>query len=160
MKFTTREDIEAPVEEVFAAFADTGGWERALLRRGAEVSRTDRLTQFGPGMSWLLAFVWRGRMRKLTVRLDQVDAPHQLAFVITGNAIDARAVLDFVPLSARRARVALALDVKPRNLAARVFLQSLKLARAKVNGKFRARFAALCAEVEARLNPGLKMARR
>ena len=39
-------------------------------------------------------------------------------------------------------------------------LQSLKLARAKVNGKYRARFAALCAEVEARLNPGLKMARR
>jgi len=83
-----------------------------------------------------------------------------IALVLEGNAIDARAVLDFVPLSARRARVALALDVKPRNLAARVFLQSLKLARAKVNGKFRARFAALCAEVEARLNPSLKMARR
>lgn len=159
MKFTTHEDIEAPLEAVYKAFTDSDGWERAVLRRGAEVSRTDKLTAFGIGMGWLVGFVWRGRPRKLTIRVDQVEAPQQVGLTVVGSSIDAKVNFDFVPLSAKRTRVAASADVKPRNLAARVFLQSLKLAKGKADARFRTRFAALCAEVEARLSPDAHLRR-
>ena len=150
MKLSTREDIEAPLAFVFDTFADTESWERAALRRGAEVTRTDRLQGFGPGMAWSLGFSWRGKARRVSVKLVSVDAPNGLVFQGFGTSVDATISLDFVELSARRTRITVGAEIKPRNLAARVFLQSLKLARGKVEQKYAARIGALCNEVEER----------
>ena len=54
MKLSGRTDIQAPVEFVFDAISDFDFWERAALRRGAEVTRTDKLRQPAPGMSWMI----------------------------------------------------------------------------------------------------------
>ena len=43
MKLSTRDDIEAPLSFVFDSFADTESWERAAMRRGAEVTRTAKV---------------------------------------------------------------------------------------------------------------------
>jgi len=51
LKLAAKYDVEAPVEFVFAQLIDFEGWERAAMRRGADVSRTDKLTKAGPGMS-------------------------------------------------------------------------------------------------------------
>ena len=51
MRFTTKQDIEAPLDFVYRTMTDFEGWERAAMRRGAEVERTDKLTRVGPGMS-------------------------------------------------------------------------------------------------------------
>ena len=61
MKLSGRTDVQAPVEFVFDAISDFDFWERAALRRGAEVTRTDKLRQPAPGMSWMIRFGWRGR---------------------------------------------------------------------------------------------------
>ena len=53
MKLATREDIDAPIEAVFEQLSDFDGFERAALRRGAEVRahrRADR--HVGAGMAW------------------------------------------------------------------------------------------------------------
>ncbi|WP_151717330.1 SRPBCC family protein [Gemmobacter serpentinus] len=150
MKLSTREDIEAPLAFVFDSFADTEGWERAALRRGAEVTRTDRLQGFGPGMAWNVGFLYRGKMRRISVKLAAVDKPNALTFQGFGKMVDAEVKVDFVEMSARRTRVTLGVEVKPRNLAARVFLQSMKLARGKIDRKFEARVGALCNEIEER----------
>ena len=48
MKFSTREDIEAPIAYVFDRVADFPAYERRALRQGAEVScRTDGAAQVG-----------------------------------------------------------------------------------------------------------------
>ena len=65
MKLSTRQDIEAPLADVYAAFADVEGWERAALRRGAEVTRRDNLRGLAVGMGWLAAFIYRGKARKI-----------------------------------------------------------------------------------------------
>ena len=150
MKLSTREDIEAPLAFVFDTFADTEGWERAALRRGAEVTRTDRVQGFGPGMAWNLGFSWRGKARRVSLKLVSVDAPNSLGFQAFGASVDAHITLEFVELSARRTRITVGAVAKPRNLAARVFLQSLKLARGKIDQKFSARIGTLCNEVEER----------
>ena len=52
MKFSTKEDIEAPIEDAFALFVDFDQFERSALRRGGQVRRTDSLKSKGVGMSW------------------------------------------------------------------------------------------------------------
>ena len=49
MKLSSRQDIEAPVAFVFDALNDFQAWERAALRRGAEVARTDKMNVTAQG---------------------------------------------------------------------------------------------------------------
>ena len=57
MKLTTRQDIEAPLDFVYARLTDFDHFERMAMRRGAEIERTDRLKTPGIGMAWRLKFV-------------------------------------------------------------------------------------------------------
>jgi len=50
MIFETKEDINAPIEQVFPHISDFADFERSALRRGAEVARLDNLRTAGPGM--------------------------------------------------------------------------------------------------------------
>lgn len=150
MKLSTREDIEAPLEVVFADFADTEAWERAVLRRGAEIARVDRVQVFGPGMAWVVSFDYRGKARKVTVKLAEVDAPNMLGFQFSAASVEGTFTLEFLQLSARRTRVSFATEVKPKTLAARLLLQSMKLAKGKVERKFETRIAQMCNEIEER----------
>ena len=61
MKFSTTEDIAAPAEAVFDAFCDFASFERAAMRRGAEVQRLDHMAVPGVGMAWHAPFDMRGQ---------------------------------------------------------------------------------------------------
>lgn len=73
MNFSAREDIEAPIEFVFGRVSDFEALERRALRRGAEVERTDKLSEPGPGMGWRMAFTLRGKRRKMKVEMVSYD---------------------------------------------------------------------------------------
>lgn len=148
MKFATKQDVEAPIAFVFRALADFESWERAAMRRGAEVARTDKLRQPGAGMSWRAHFPFRGKSRQLDARLLTLISPSKLGFSAQSLAIEADATFDLVEMSARRTRLHLSLDTTPRNLTARLFIQSLRLARARIDRKFAFRVAQLVAEIE------------
>ncbi|MDR0807927.1 MAG: SRPBCC family protein [Gemmobacter sp.] len=150
MKLNARGDIEAPLEVVFTSFADTGYWEAAASHRGAEVTRTDRLHAVGPGMAWNVGFRFRGKRRQLSVKLIAMEPEQKMVFHVIGGSFDAFVTLDFMELSARHSRVNVATEVKPRNLAARVFIQSMRLARSKLERRYETRIGTLCHEVEER----------
>lgn len=150
MRFTTKQDIEAPVAFVFKTLSDFDTWERAAMRRGAEVERTDKLTQPAAGMSWKSRFSYRGRPRLLDLQLVTMDAPTQLAFAGQSQAVEGTASVDMMEMSSRRTRIHVVTEVTPRTLAARLFLQSLRLARARVDRKFEQRVAQLAADIEHR----------
>ena len=44
MKLASKKDVEAPIAQVWAALTDFETWERAAMRRGVEVARTDSLS--------------------------------------------------------------------------------------------------------------------
>ena len=46
MKLNVRQDIDLPIARVFARLSDFDGWQKAALRRGAEVARTDKLDRY------------------------------------------------------------------------------------------------------------------
>ena len=150
MKFTTKQDIEAPVAFVFKSLSDFDGWERAAMRRGAEVERTDRLTQAGAGMSWRSLFSYRGRPRQLDLQLLSYESPAQLGFAGQSAAVEGTARVDRMDMSSRRTRIHVVAEVTPRSLAARLLLQSLRLARARVDRKFEQRVAQMASDIEQR----------
>lgn len=156
MKLNAKEDIEAPLAFVFDALADFDGWERAALRRGAEVARSDAARGTGPGMAWQVAFPFRGRRREMSIVLKRLDRPQRLEFTGAGAAVDGGLDLDLVELGPRRTRVTVVTEVKPRTLAARLFLQSLRLAKAKVTKRFESRVALIAADIEDRYKRSLR----
>ncbi len=150
MKLTAKEDIEAPLDFVFRAFADVEYWERAALRRGADVQRIGKSQSVAVGMGWNVGFEYRNKLRKLDVRLDELDRPIRMAFSGRAKSLEGLVDLEFLELGARRTRVTFTTELKPRTLTARLFLQSLKLAKARVTRRYDLRVGQLCNDIEDR----------
>lgn len=158
MKLTSRHDIEAPLAFVFAQLADFNGWERAAMRRGADVTRTDSLRQGGPGMTWLTRFRYRGKDRTATIRLDDVGELAHLSLTGMSSLADGFLKIDVMELGGKRTRAHVVLEIKPKTLASRLYVQSLRLARSRVERNFTNRVGQLVTELEHRYRqrrPGL-----
>lgn len=154
MMFSAREDLEAPVEFVFDALSDFDGYERAALRRGAEVTRIDRMLQAGPGMTWRAVFTFRGRPRRMNIVLQAFERPTLLRFDGESKNLEGELAVEIVALSPRRSRVGVKLEVRPTTLAARIMLQSLRLARGRLVTRFKERVRNQATEIEERWKRG------
>lgn len=141
MKFSAREDISAPIEQVFSALCEFEAFERMAMRRGAELRRVDALSQPGVGMRWDVTYAMRGRKREFGLELVQFDAPNQMVFAAKSSGIDAKFTVDLLALSRNRTRMAVALEMTPLNLSARLLVQSLKLAKSNLTKRFKERVA-------------------
>ena len=157
MKFSTKQDIETPAAYVFAALTDFEAWERAAMRRGADVARTDKMRQAGAGMSWHVAFQFRGRQRKIDLRLLNMIPASKLEFAALSAAIDATTKVEIVEMSAKRARLHVTANITPLTLTAKLFMQSLRLARARADRKFAQRVQTIVTEIEARYRDDQKV---
>ena len=75
MRLSTRQDIDAPLDEAFAAISDFDYLERQILRRGIQIVRTDDLSTPGPGMAWRGDMTLRGQVYDVRCRLAEWTAP-------------------------------------------------------------------------------------
>ena len=146
MKFVAREDIELPIAQVWTLLNEFETFERAAMRRGAEVLSTGERGRH----AWTISFTFRGKRRKLAVRLDRTDPPNAMAFSGEGKALEGNVALELVELGPRRTRLSVASEVRPRTLAARLFLQSARLARARLVKRYQGRIAQLATMIESR----------
>lgn len=159
MKLTTKHDIEAPIGFVFAELSDFDFWERAAMRRGADVSRMADMTPPRPGMEWQVAFDYRNKPRKATIRLDEVTPETRLHLTGTSALIDVTMAVDLLQLAARRTRVQVWIDLLPKTLSAKIYVQSLRLARGRMERSFATRVGQFAADIEARA-PGANAKKR
>jgi len=150
MKFSTKEDVEAPIDFVFGEVSDFQAFERVALRRGAEVQRVDDLQAPGVGMSWTSQFKFRGRKREASIKVTQYDRPNALVCSFETGLLQGTLDVDLVALSRNRTRLSVVAELSPRNLTARLLLQSIKLARSSADKKFRFRIAYFAKEIEER----------
>jgi carbon monoxide dehydrogenase subunit G len=151
MKLSTKVDIEAPIDDVFGALTDFEGFERAALRRGAEVVRMGQPRPNGVDQVWRVGFDYRGKRRLLTARLVALDRPNALRFQGTAKSLDGEMLVDLVALSRRQTRVTVAMEIKPKTLSARIFVQSLVFARSRINDRFAKRIRSFAQMIEDRL---------
>lgn len=150
MKLATREDIDAPIEAVFQELSDFDGFERAVMRRGAEVQRIDDLKTPGPGMAWTTSFGFRGRRREARIDLAEHAAPDRLRAAVKTSGVEMDLLIDLVEMSKTRTRMNLSLDARPKTIPARLMIQSLKLARQNMLRRFRHRISEFASDIEAR----------
>ncbi len=148
MIFTTREDIEAPIDFVFAQVSDFAALERSILRRGAEVQRKVDRTPPAAGMVWDTSFEFKGKRRQLEVTLASFDPASGMRFDGKGKSLHCDLAIDLVALSRGRTRLVLTAELKPQNLSARLMVQSLKLARGNVTKRFEMRVASYAKDIE------------
>lgn len=150
MRFSTQEDIETPIEYAFGQLSDFGAFERVVLRRGAEVTRIDTLSEPAPGMMWDARVTLRGRRRRIRTELSEFTPPGLMLFEAQSEGFDATFRVELLALSRRRTHVVVTLDLRPRSITARLLLQSARLAKNKLNRSYKKRVAGYLAEIEAR----------
>lgn len=150
MKFSTREDIEATQQEVFEAVSNFQGFERMIMRRGAEVVRLDTQVDKSVGMCWDVSFKFRGRERNARATLMQYNPPEGFLITSESGGIDAEIEVKVLQLSPKRTRMMVSMDMKPKSLSARLLIQSLKLAKGSLNSKFKTRVADFAQSIEAK----------
>lgn len=156
MKLNAKDDIEAPIAFVSDLLSDFDLWERAAMRRGAEVERLDSLRHPAPGMLWSVAFPYRSKRRQVEIKLLRLIAGQTTSFQCRSEPANAVVTFDLAEMGPRRTRLVVDLDIKPNTMAARLFIQSLRLAKAKVSKRLGLRLAQLSADIEDRYRSASK----
>lgn len=149
MKFSTREDIEAPINYVFAQVSDFAAFERRAMRQGADVIRRpeDAVAQ---GTVWDIKFNFRGRDRKAEAVLTLLDQPQAFTIDSASDGLNASTEIELIALSQTRTRVLVSFDLRAKTLTARLLVQSLKLAKSKMTKRFNGRVLDFAEEIEDR----------
>lgn len=150
MKFSTQEVMDAPINAVFDMLTRFDQFERAALRRGAEIRRLDTLQAPGIGMAWHAAFVMRGRNRTLNLEAVAYEPPHRMVLELTSQGVRGDTQFELIALSTQRTRIMVSLELRPLTLPARLLLQSLKLTKTTLNRKYKERVAQYLTEMEER----------
>lgn len=139
MKFSTRQDIEAPAEFVFEQISDFDGFERQAMRRGVQVQRKTPSAPVGVGSSWQLQMPFRGKQRDINAQITTFDGPNQLTGHAKSGGLNMVLDIELVPLSAKRTRVTYGFEVTPQNLSSRILIQSMKFAKSSLQRRFERR---------------------
>lgn len=152
MRFVSKEDIEAPIAEVFAVIGEFESFERSAIRRGVEVQRMGDVAAPASGLAWDLKFDFRGKARDLHLTLSEYKPVTGMRLSAEGSGIEGGVEVELLALSPRRTRMVVVLELKPRTLTGRLLVQSLKLAKSKLTSRYKLRVAEFAKLTEERLN--------
>lgn len=136
MNFTSKQDIAAPADHVFGQLVDFDFYESYAMRLGAQIERQDNYTEPQPGMSWNITGHLRGKDRHVELTLDTYSPVDKLSYVCTPKSLGADITIHVIPLSRSETHINVAVDVQPKGLAARIAMQSAKLAKKSLDKKF------------------------
>ena len=150
MKLTAKTDLEVPAAFVFAALVDNASWEREAVRNGVEVERPSGTPDSGVGASWRIRGHFRGKARKVLVRIDALTPDQQLALTMESPSMDGISRIEVMVLSPRRSRLRADLEIKPKTLAARLFINTMRLAKGRVQARFEKGLGQLGARIKDR----------
>jgi hypothetical protein len=78
---------------------------------------------------------YRGKLVKILLRMTSMARDQDLGFDYQSNSIEGDLDLSVMSLSPRRTRLHLTIDIRPRTLAARLFLNTLRLGRGRVQSR-------------------------
>jgi uncharacterized protein YndB with AHSA1/START domain len=150
MEFTTRDDIEAPIDYVFDQVTNFAAFERSIMRRGGDVERIAGGDAVVVGTKWRVKFLLRGAERSVMAEIVEVDKPNGLTFEIKSISADASLLIELVALSRARTRLNLKAVAKAKTIPAKLLFQSVRFARQKNQTRFKSIVSGFAKDVEAR----------
>ncbi len=150
MKLTAKTDLEVPAAAVFASLIDHPAWEREAIRNGVEVERPAGTPATGVGAEWRIRGHFRGKPRKVQVKIEELTQDQRIALGLDSPSIEGTTRLEIMVLSPRRSRVRVDLEIKPKTLAARLFINTMRLAKGRVQARFEKGLGRLGARIKDR----------
>ena len=136
MQFTSVQDINAPLEFVFAQLSDFDACEAYAMRVGAQVERKDNLTRTGVGMIWNFVGELRGKTRDIDIELTSYSPPTALNLQCKSVGMEAFVIVQAMELTKKQTRMKMVVDITPLSIPARLIMQSARLAKRSLNRKF------------------------
>jgi hypothetical protein len=136
MKLTAKTDLEVPAAFVFATLIDHPSWEREAVRNGVEIERPPGTPDSGVGATWQIRGHFRGKARKVLIRIEDLTPDQRLGLLLDSPSIEGISRIEVMVLSPRRSRVRADIEVKPKTLAARLFINTMRLAKGRVQARF------------------------
>ena len=101
--------------------------------------RVDDCPEVGQGMAWEIDFKFRGRARKLRCLVTEVQGPERLCLSNESGGLTGDVAISVLTLAPQRSRVLVSVEMKPKNLSARLLLQSMRFAKGSLDRKFKSR---------------------
>ncbi len=150
MQFSAQEDIEVPIDTVFAMVADFERFERMAIRRGIDVRRTSGFVSPHAGTSWETVLKIRGKPRQISIVLSECETPSLMRFQASSKGMNGDTLIELLALSQRRTRLSVMTSLKAKTLPARLLLQSLKLGQSRFRRQFQTRLSDFAREMEER----------
>ena len=150
MKFSLRQDTGLSADQLFDAISDFARMERMLVRRGAAVRRVDPAHEPGAGMAWDMAFDLRAKRRELRLDVTQFDRPEKIVILGRSEPLDVSIEMTVIALTRSKSRLMFEVEVKPRNMRARLMLQTAKLGKAQLDRKFAERVSKFFGDLTSR----------
>ena len=141
MKFSTQEELDLPIQRVFALLCAFDHFERSAMRRGAEVLRVGDWTTPAKGNRWHATFSLRGKRRQIDLEVATFDPPHELQLEMLSKNLAGTVAFDLLALSRTRTRLVVGLEIRPLTMSARLLVQSMKLSKMSLTRKFKQRVA-------------------
>jgi len=136
MRFTSVQDINAPLDFVFEQISDFDSYEAYAMRIGAQVERTDNLPGKQAGLAWNFVGDLRGKTREVDIDLVEYKPERLLTFNCISSGVGALIEMETIALTPKQARLKVSVEVKARSISARLVLQSAKLAKNSIKRKF------------------------
>ncbi|MFD1883451.1 hypothetical protein [Paracoccus pacificus] len=87
-------------------------------------------------MAWDLAFKWQRKMRNIRLNVTRYDRPEKLSLAGQSEMFDLTLDYTIIALARSKSRLMVEFEVKPRNIRARLFLQTAKLGKAGLQREF------------------------
>lgn len=147
MKFSSGEDIEASAKAIFAPCAITRSFNNKC---DVAVSRLCGWTNF-PKLAWACHGRLTSNSGSVGTIFSQVQELKPQQPMLISNESDGLSedvVVNVVALAPKRARLMLSVELKPKNLSARLLLHSMRFAKNSLDRKFKARIRDLTNKIE------------
>ena len=158
MKLTAKTDLDVPAAQVYAILADFPAWEREAARHGIVIERPAGTPLVGVGAEWKIQGMYRGKTRRLTLRMEEMVQDKQLKASVSSAPAEGIGELEVIVLSPRRSRLRVEIEMKPKTLASRLFFNTMRLAKGRVQARFEARLGQVNARIKESYERSLKTA--
>ena len=140
MKIGGSKAFRRPRRKVFDSFADPARMAAVFGEQGANLRREG---QGGPGTIWHLDVTSGGKARGMAIKLVDMVRPEVMRLHVTSELVDADVAFVFTETAEGACTVDAGIDLAPHTLTARVALQTLRLARGKVEDRIQRVLTAL-----------------